>query len=239
MKKRYFKAAGRTFSCYLMAWFFCMVIYITFFGMFSNLFTEIIGYKIYEKQTDGTYPVVYEGTYQEGQTVNDIIVNENQKVADVVSDMTQGQELVTNIVIQVANLCVFVWFIAAAIGQFGLEDKHASSFDLTRKKTWFGFKVGLLVSVPGFVSYILLIIYKLLNLNDFWVVYNIINVPFKQVIILLSSNAQSIDQLSLFSMILLALIPILIPAISQFAYLIGYSEGKIGKKIIYKSNIKE
>lgn len=99
---------------------------------------------------------------------------------------------------------------------------------------WKGLKVGLIASLPYFITTAIVIILKLCqsSVSIFW--YRIVNIQYISLLTLMFSNTNNLNEISWQAIILCCMLQFLIPLATQLAHTLGRHHFSFSERIMYK-----
>lgn len=98
----------------------------------------------------------------------------------------------------------------------------------------FGMLLGVLASIPYFVTYCLLVLAKLGAIGNMTGVFKLINAPFMPLIDIFAPAATPSQEITLAGMIAIGLLPLTLIAGCSIAYKVSYDDIDVAKKVLYK-----
>ncbi|MDO4743203.1 MAG: hypothetical protein Q4B04_04120 [bacterium] len=211
----------------------CAIVYIVSMTTFEGFMTQITGYTVYEQQENGKSKLVSEITLAEGQTGSDIELEENQIKIQVRSEMSTVEKIITKVITQAILLIIFYMAVFMKSGDIGRKQRFLEICNQCDVDKWLGLKIGLMASIPSALMYIVLVVCKFLSVN-FLNIFKVYHSAFRPLVDWICNESNNINDVSILTVFLMIIPTILMPVISQLAYLYGYTNGQATQKIIYK-----
>lgn len=143
------------------------------------------------------------------------------------------------LLLQGTLLCSFVY---TDLWRQGDKDANAVHFGRIAYDKWKGLKVGLVASIPSFLTYVVLVAEKLFG---FWQpyagLYRIFHLTFYPIIVWAFGSNVTVGTAGIgWGGIALALIPVLVtPIVAVIGYGLGYRQIIVSEKLIYKDKKKK
>ena len=235
--KEIFKISSKLFLKLLLVNIMGFFIVLSFNIIFTGIFTENIGYKAYGVTEENPQSVeLYEYYYSDGDDVKFAeYEQQGYKItkANIRSLLLGGHRIAFLLVSQAINLVILVTIIYGNVWQMANNDSNMVRYKHKEEDKFKGLKIGALAVSP----YVLLLL--ILSFTKFNVgLYKVINSAFYGFIDLICSDALTFDNLSIFKILLMFLILLVVPAVTQGVYLLGYKDISIGDKLLYNGNKK-
>lgn len=227
---------------------FIRLVAVTLLGFFSciallvicnGVGTEKIGYTVYGAvEGDEELKELYTHYYADGEDEKEAQFEDMgyamQKVT-VHSRLSGAAKATFLTLTQVVNLIILVMFIYHHLWELGAKDHNSVNFGHKKEDKLRGFKIGLLASVPNIIFFALIIVFK----NG---IFSGFNMPFYKFIVsyfysfveLILGGVTSANELSAMQIIALALLLLVIPVITEIAYLLGLKNISVGERLVYK-----
>lgn len=98
----------------------------------------------------------------------------------------------------------------------------------------FGLLLGILASIPYFITYCLLIASKLGAIENMTGIFKLINAPFLPLIDIFAPGATPSPEIPWGGLIVIGLLPITLIAACHIAYKVSYDDIDVAKKVLYK-----
>jgi len=220
----------------------CAITTISVFFLFTAICTENIGYNAVVTDKDGK--TVKEYTYYEKD--GDDIMGEDYEGKGYTVNKTnirsklKGKAYVTcSVICELISLGMLYTFIYNKLFELGNKDINLVKCKHKAEDKLKGLKIGLVSSVPAFLTYIGLLIMKFAVKTKIAVsFYSIINMPFFQLFKSIYGNKTKISELGIVEVILLVLPLLIIPLFAQISYTLGYKDIFIMQKVVYKNKNK-
>ncbi len=158
----------------------------------------------------------------------------------IYSEMSAGLTVVYNIV---TTACMLLLLLCMCYGDmWALGDKDNNNVRLGRmaEDKWYGLKAGLLASVPGLITFIILIVSKFGLLYDkFFVLYRVLHLPFIVPLMWMTGDVTTASAFSGWLLLPIFLLLLIVPAVCALGYYLGYKEYSLAEHFLYKGNAKK
>ncbi|MBQ8204039.1 MAG: hypothetical protein IJZ75_07160 [Clostridia bacterium] len=233
------KSASKIFLRIVAVTLLCFFSCIAFLVICNGIGTEKIGYTVYgATEGDEELTELYTHYYSDGVDERQAEFEEKgyamQKVT-IHSRLSGGMKAIFLILTQVSNLVILVAFIYHHLWDLGAKDLNLVKFGHKAEDKLRGFKIGLLASIPNILFFCTLVVFK----NSFMAGFN---APFYKFIVsyfysfveLILNGVTDINALSLWQFAALGALLLVIPVITEVAYLLGYKGVIVSDKLIYK-----
>ncbi len=233
------KSALKVFLKLIVVTVLSFFVAISFMVMCTGFGTEKIGYTVYgAAEGDDELKELYTHYYADGVDEREAEFTEQgyamQKVT-VRSELTSGVRAIFLTLTQGVGLFILIGFVYPYLWELGAKDYNLIKFGHKNEDNLKGFKIGLMASVPNIVFFAMLIIFKNSIFSGF-------NMPFYKFIVsyfysfieLILNGAYSANELSVMQIVALALMLLVIPVITEIAYLFGLKGISLEEKLIYK-----
>ena len=212
---------------------------ISFMVMCTGFGTENIGYTVYgATENDDELKELYTHYFSDGEDEREEEFKNAgyamQKVS-VRSELSGGVKALLLILTQVFNLAILIGFIYYYMWELGSKDYNLIKFGHTKTDNLKGIKIGLMASVPNIIFFALLVIFKNGFMSGF-------NMPYYKFIVsylysfveLIIGGVKTASELNLTQIIGLGALLLVVPIITEIAYLLGVKGISVGEKLIYK-----
>ena len=233
-----FKMGFKIFLKVLLSNFLCIITIISLTFITSALFTEKIGYQVFEITENEETVLLYEHHYSDGEDTQLQELEESGKnltsytIRSEVSKEGEIFLLVTSIIFCVTLGAVLVY---QYVWKDGNKDFNLVKFGHIKGDSLKGLKIGFIASAPYLTLILVLFVGKFSFAKNFSVVlYQFINAVFYGVLELISGDAILFGELAVWQLILFLLTVLIIPAFCAFAYYMGYKDILVVEKFIYK-----
>ncbi len=218
------------------------ILYISMYIIFTALFSEPIGYRIYG--SDGQGNMIQVGEYfftPEDDPEAEPKLEEGQ-TSDLIKDMTPGGEKGMNIVTSILMLSVLASFPYEHLWQLGSRDDNMVKMGKRRAEPLRGVLIGFLANIPAFILYVGLILARLgAMIPGYMTIYRLFNLPFLPYINAVT-NAKSlvpVTELSWLSFLGVAATLLFVPAVCGIAYWIGCNQFSFKELVTYQKKKSE
>lgn len=139
---------------------------------------------------------------------------------------------------QIILICLFIVSIYVPFWEFGYNDRNYVNINKKKEDIFQGTKIGFLISIPYFITSFLMILVKL-NVSK-WLSYLFVfsNSYFYYFIDSLISKPDP-ALTPWWTIAVFVVMPLFIPAVASFGYILGYKEFSIKERLLYKKVTKE
>lgn len=232
------KNGGSLFLKLLVAGIMSFFIVISFSVLATAVFTENIGYKAYGAVDGGEARELYTHYYSDGEdTLKAEYEEQGYTVTEssIRSEMSGAGNNLFLTVTQIFCLLITLSFVYPKLWSIGTADSNLVRFKHKSEDKLKGLKIGAVAVIPQYIVLLCFIAAKAgLYPKLPAVLLKFINPSFWSLIQLIIGKAASVNELSVISLVLLCLLPLIIPAVACGSYLLGYKNISIGEKIVYK-----
>lgn len=149
--------------------------------------------------------------------------------------------LVGNILCLVLQSAIFIAIVYSDAWRWGDKDRNRANFGRIAPRPWYGFVIGLFANVPAILTFVLLVLDKLVGVWDLYIfVYRFFHMAFYPVVAWgLTPNMQAYIADIPWSGVLVAGIPVLLlPLVTAVAYRLGYAQFVITERLVYVNREK-
>lgn len=233
------KSASKVFLKIVAVTVFCFFVAISFMVMCTGFGTENIGYTVYgATEENDELKELYTHYFSDGEDKREEEFKNAgyamQKVS-VRSELSVGVRAVFLTLTQVFNLVILIGFIYHYMWELGSKDYNLIKFGHKSPDNLKGFKIGLMASAPNIVFFTVLVIFKNGFMSSF-------NVPYYKFIVsylysfveLIIGEVKTAGELEITQIIGLGALLLVVPLITEIAYLLGVKGISVGEKLIYK-----
>lgn len=233
------KSASKVFLKIIAVTVLGFFVAISFMVMCTGFGTENIGYTVYgATENDDELKELYTHYFSDGEDEREEEFKNAgyamQKVS-VRSELSGGVKALLLILIQVFNLAILIGFIYYYMWELGSKDYNLIKFGHTKPDNLKGIKIGLMASVPNIIFFALLVIFKNGFMSGF-------NMPYYKFIVsylysfveLIIGGVKTASELNLTQIIGLGALLLVVPIITEIAYILGVKGISVGEKLIYK-----
>ncbi len=232
--KKLLSPAVKLFFQTVLASVMCFIIYMSFSFIFVSIGTHVIGYQVYEIDSNNNRIYGETVTFDEGE---EIAFPEDGKYITIRSEQTKFVKNLQFVLSQSIMFALFVSFVNARISKLAYSDRTAVMYQGQKKCLYKGFLVGSIASLPSFAFYVYLVIYKLIEGSvSVLTLERILNCSFMPLINHIVDNAQKLSQISYGQLAALSFQFLVLPIVAGICYLLNYNRLNIKEKIIYKNN---
>lgn len=242
---KYFKPSLRLFGQIVIATVLDFIIVLSMVMIFNGFFTHTTGYHaavVDEKgtaicDTDGK-PIEYTYLKSSGK---DVKKAEYEKQGYKITTVSTRSELAGKslagfyIVTQVFTIMLLSAFVYPRMWDIGAKDSNAVHFGRKSEDKLYGLKIGALAMIPNVIIWaVLMIAGGKLPIS----IYALSNAGLYSLIMAVSGGIVKIAALSFGKKLLVLLLSVIIPALAELAYYLGYKDISISEKLIYKNKKK-
>ena len=158
----------------------------------------------------------------------------------IYSEMSAGLTVVYNIVTTVCMLLLLLCMCYGDMWTLGDKDNNNVQLGRMAEDKWSGLKAGLLASIPGLVTFLILIASKFdLVYDKFFVLYRVLHLPFIVPLMWMTGDAATASAFSGWLLFPIFLLLLIVPAICALGYYLGYKEYSLAEHFLYKGNAKK
>jgi len=137
-----------------------------------------------------------------------------------------------------SQLCCIMFFAAIPytyVWEIGSTDKNKVNYGREDEDMLKGFKIGLIGAIPGILSALLMIFFRILGRGAFsQYVFVLINAQFLPTFLKVLPFGHTFVNFSLIRIFLCALLPMVLPLVTWVGYILGYRRISLVDKFIYK-----
>ncbi len=200
-------------------------------------FTDVIGYDVYgTKEGEKESTKLYTHYNSDGEDLNqEKYESEGYTITNKVSfrsDLKGVGKKVYTIGTQSIIIIILFAFIYSQLWRVGNKDFQAVKIGKRNEDKLRGLKIGLIASVPHFITFICLVLIPKFKTS----IYIIINYHYFMINSSIIGNAKPAGELVITDLILLFLPFLIVPMASTFSYIIGYKDISFSEKFIYKKS---
>lgn len=230
--KKLFSDSIKLYLQVFLASFLCFIICTSISSLFYSLGTHVIGYRLYEMGEDGKPEYVGEPYYFQNE---DEELPKDKLYETIRSERPNYSIVLEGVLSQSVMFVLFVSFVNTRISKIAYSDRTADMYQGQKKNIYKGFILGGIASVPAFVFYICLLIYKILGSQvNVLTLVRISNAAFLPVVNAIVGSAQKLTEISYGTFLLLIIPIIILPLITGLSYIFNYKQINIKEKIVYK-----
>ena len=217
----------------------CFFVVMSFSVLATAAFTKNIGYKAYGTLGDSsTTEELYTYYYDDGDDLKkQEYEDKGYKITEssVRSTLSGKGETVFLVVSQIFCVLILISFVYPGMWQLGTKDSNLVKFKHKKEDRLKGFKIGAVAVIPAYLLLIFLVVAKAGAVPDFPVVlYKFLNSSLYSLIEVILGSAVKVGELAVWRLILLFVLPLIVPAVSGIAYILGFKNFSIGEKLVYK-----
>ncbi len=235
IKHSVLKTSAKLWLRLLLASVFCFVVWASVFALGTALFSEEVGYRIYQLNEEGTENfLVTEYRYKDNEErPTDIPLEEGQSVYPL-RENSSKTEAGVGAVSMLFTLIIFGVFPYNTLWTMGSHDNNYVQLGRMSSDRLFGFKVGLLTAAPMLLLYGLLVLGKMGIINGVvlkW--YRLFNTAFIPYIDGVSGGVTSATELTVGALLALGVVALFIPLVCTVAYWLGFSQISVRERLVY------
>ncbi|MBQ2781199.1 MAG: hypothetical protein IJF42_06545 [Clostridia bacterium] len=152
----------------------------------------------------------------------------------IYSEMSGGLTIIYNVVTTACMLLLLVCMCYSDMWTLGDKDNNNVNLGRMAEDKLYGLKVGLLASVPSFITFVLLVISKCGGLTDKFIVwYRLLNMPSIMPLMLITDSANETSAISAWLLIPIFALLLIVPAFCALGYFLGYKEYSLSEHFLY------
>ena len=222
---------------------FCFFVAISFLVICNGFGTEKIGYTAFGvTEDDDELKELYTHYYADGKDELEKEYTDKgyalQKVT-IHSEFKGGPKAIFLTLTQVVNLFILIVFIYHYLWELGAADSNLVKFNHKSLDKLRGLKIGLLASIPNILLFAIIIIFQKGFMSGFSMqTYKFIISYFYTFAELILKGVTASSDLSAVQFLLLGALLLVIPAITEISYVLGYKGISLEEKLVYKKENK-
>ena len=237
------KPASKVFVKIIAVTIFCFFVVIALLVMCNGFGTDKIGYTVFGvTETDDELKELYTHYYADGaDKLEQEYIDKGYALQKVTirSEFKGGPKAIFLTATQVINIFILMGFLYNDLWNLGANDNNLSNFGHKKIDKLRGFKIGLLASIPNFIFFIVLVVFKNSFMSGFNAqMYKFAVGYFYSFAELILKGATSTPDLSALQILLLGALLFVIPAITAISYLLGLKGISLEEKLVYKKEKK-
>lgn len=218
----------------LLSFFLCISINF----LCSAVFCEDTGYDVYGT-LDGEESVkLYTHDYSQG---DDTKLEQYEQQGYTLSTKTNRSDLLGGgytlflVLSQVCCATVLFFFLYERLYKMGFKDRNLVNFGHKQKDILKGLKIGLIANIPFFILFILLVLCGIgIMLKDMPTsFYKLLNSQFYSLVEVIAGKNTYASDLNVLQYVLLFLLQLIVPAVSQVSYILGHKGVSLSERFIY------
>lgn len=223
---------------YYVAALITFFVYLSLTVVAAGTFTEIEGYTAYNAETGDMLYNYYHSQGEDTQKAQYEAEGIEVSTMSIRSEVSGAAKVFTDGLGQLIGGAVAIAFIYSAMHKLGDSDANMVAFGHKPQDKIRGFKIGLLMVVPSFVAWLIVVIAKLGVINGKW--YSLFRFMSYQSFTLINAifgqSTTSTDALK-WQQVFLGLVILLIPPIiAQICYILGYKRIGFSRNLLYKKD---
>lgn len=235
-KNSVFKTALKVWLRLLFASIMCFVVWVSIDAMGLAAFGEVTGYEIYAYDENGENPqLVTSHIYSAEDDRSAKIEVKDNEVFIYNREMSERADAVMAIISSIFTLLIFGMFPYNMLWNIGSHDDNFVQLGRMDEDKYFGLKVGAIASIPSALLYLLLVVGKLGIIDGVilrW--HRLLNTPFIPYIDAVELDASSAAELSIGSLLAVAVTLLFVPFVCWLGYHLGYRQISVREKLVYK-----
>lgn len=221
---------------------------LSFFVCFSiqflclTAFTQEVGYNVYGYAADQTaddMQLLYTHYFEDGDDSEQIQQYEDAgytlSIKRFRSELQGKGKVIFSVATQCITLIILIGFIGNEIYKIGSKDSNKVKFGHRDKDNMRGFKIGAIANIGYFIVFLCLFVLKDFPLSR----YALINAQFFSIIKLITGNAALAGELRIAQYIGFFGLLLVVPVITEIAYLLGYKGINLYERAVYKKETEE
>lgn len=241
--KENFKISAGLFGYIIITGIMCSVCFFSMKLIFNFVFTETIGYQVAgtlgdSQEKEYLYTYIYENGDTTGE--NDTQWAEYEEKGYILykyaerTTLSKKANLTMIIITQIICLFSTGSFVYSFLNTRGYKDGTLVRSGSKKADKLRGLKIGLMASVPALLSFVVFLIFWASNKGVAVELYMICNVCFWPILELLFVSTDSAENIMLWQFIVMFLLQMVIPVLSQVFYYMAYKDYQILGKLVYK-----
>lgn len=212
----------------------CFFLTMSFNVITMAVFTEEIGYKIYEtdketeKQTEA-----YTHFFKDGEDKNLKKYEDGEPIINKIPIRTEPKKsakITMEIITEIFCLLILIFFIYNDLRKIGARDINSVKYESHKEDKLKGLKIGLVAIAPS----IILLIIALATPKFSTVLFGLLNTYAYQLIFSFSKGITYLADMAVWKVCVIGLFLLIVPVVSAISYLFGYKSISIKEKLIYK-----
>lgn len=245
--KDIFKNAASLFGYVVIAGVMCTICFISMKMIFNFVFTDSIGYEVRgtigdSQEKEFLYKYYYTEDDETGKDDDKWAQYEEEGYTlykyDEKSKLSHRANVTMVVITQIVCLFSTGCFVFDILNKRGYKDGTLVRSGSRKPDKFKGLKIGLIASVPALITYLLFIIFSASNKGVALELYMIFNACFWSTLELLFTSSNTASDITVWQFIVMFLLQMVIPALSQLFYYLGYKDYEFLGKIVYKSKKK-
>lgn len=239
MVKEDYKIVLKTFISLCIAAIMCFFIYFSIQFAWGAFFTHNESYTVYETLQDGSFIELYTFDLADGSDEQFAALEEQGKDVTKVYNRTKlsgSQELTADLICFGFTIATFLFLNYNRIWMLGTSDNNKIKFGRAKKDALKGLKIGLMASLPSFVTFALALLARFKVLPDVcFNVFKILNFHVFSINNLIFGANTVLDTIPIYKFALAFLPLLILPLICTVAYILGLNDISLKDKFIYKT----
>lgn len=238
--KQIFGQGARLFLRIVLVTVMSMFVCVSVSALFTALFTENIGYEMYELQEGGDPVLLYTHYDTDGE---DTQLAEYEKggrslrKVDIRSEMSKTERAICYAVMQTLTLIMLAVAVYPQLWRMGAADSNLVRFGHQARDRLKGLKIGLVSQIPALLIWAVTVVLSRGAGAAMPVTgYRLLQAPFWGFVQMILGSAETLGDLSVLQLLLLLLPLAIVPLIGFAAYVCGYAELSVSEKLIYKNS---
>ncbi len=237
------KPASKVFVKIIAVTILCFFVAISFLVMCNGLGTEKIGYTVFGvTENDDELKELYTHYYADGKDELEKEYTDKgyvlQKVT-VRSEFKGAPKTIFLTLTQIFNLFILIAFVYHTLWDLGAADSNLVKFKHKSLDKLRGLKIGLLASIPNILFFAIIVIFQKGFMSGFNMpMYKFFVSYFYSFVELILNGVREPFNLSAVQILLLSALLLVIPAITEISYILGYKGISLEEKLVYKKEKK-
>lgn len=241
--KENFKVSASLFGTIIVAGIMCSMFSFSMKMIFNTVFTETIGYQVAGTIGDSQEKeYLYTYIYEDGDTTgeNDTKWAEYEEKGYTLykyaerNTLSKNANLTMIIITQIGCFLSVGGFVHSVLNKRGYKDGALVRSGNKKDDKFRGLKIGLMASVPAFLSFVAYLILWASNKSIPVAFYMIYNACFWPILELVFASTKSAKDIVFWQFVVMFLLQMVVPVLSQLLYYMGYKDYQISGKLIYK-----
>ena len=244
MKKRTKKTlavSGKVFLRVILATVLCAILYFSMLTIATGLFSDVVGYQIFEVKENDDTELIEEHYYEPGEKpINEADIDDNQTII-ALREVAPDTLAVFQVISQIMMLIILAIFPYHILWEFGNRDDTRVRYKGQRPDPIRGYRIGFFASVPYLILWVLLLLTKYgIMPTGYTQVYRLATFAFWPFVNWLTSNG-NLQETALWQLLLLLLTVVYLPVVCGISYQMGHQQFSIREHLVFakKANTEE
>lgn len=233
------KQSANLFFKFVIGVLMCLFVFMSFSFAFTAAFSETVGYNVYHYNSElGREEIVCVHDAEDKNTTDCKCSDFTDELNHIrVTELSPKKEKVASALAQLFSIVLITGVIYGATWEFGNKDISNVKLRGKKENKFSGLIIGVIVSIPSILLFILLLLSKLEILKpEFLNTYRLLNSHFHGLLTLIFASSTTAAELSCLQVTYCGLLLLYLPLVCSLAYYLGYKDIKILEKFVYKKN---